>query len=178
MTFTIKTDYGEFTGETMKEAVKAQKRGEKEQAEKGKREQELRRIARLHAESEAYHVLRFATEGRLKDISWRFYPTDCDKHYGFHVTVEQTYSGHHDTTVSVETENGKWTEQFFGYECLGAVMNGAGYYIVIFLRGSTTNEIYAITPSVYEGQNYHVELPKLMPDWFTHCKADAQEVMA
>jgi hypothetical protein len=165
--FTIKTEFGEFTGDTMKEAQKAMRKAQRAQVKIDKAAAESRKIAMLRAQSIGYRVLDRFMDKDSPMPAWRFYPTGHK--YGPHVVAhfDSLHRMYHD--VIYETEDGRGELSHYGYQVVGHVWNGGGYGIVIFLQDNAHPEFppAAMAVGIADGHVQLASLPaEITPDWF------------
>lgn len=144
---TIKTDDGEFSGETLADATKqakaAARRAAKIEAERSK----LRDWARTKARAEAWRILDRKIRGESFPRGWRFH--EAGSQYSPTKQLANEFSAHR-CSVRVETEDGTADESFYGCQFIGTIDKGNGYTMAIVLRNGSQTQILAV--AVHEGQ--------------------------
>jgi hypothetical protein len=166
MSVTITVGEREYIGETMADAQKAMRAGQREVKRLEKIAAENRKIAQMRAESIGYRVLSRKLAHEHAPCGWRFYATDSK--YGPKVVRHSDcqYRPYHDVTL--ETEWGMAQSSHYGYICDGHVWNGGGFSIVVFFRDNARPDEppTALAVGVCEDQVEFVDLPGITPAFF------------
>lgn len=171
--YAIETELGRFEGDTEKEAKKALRKAQRERAKQDAIESELRKVARLRAESQAYHIYDEKTRvalGHQKRTSlppgWVLYPVTTEGY-----CVREGYdTNRHERYYDIETEDGR--ASVYPYDAITHfVMNGAGFCMAIAIANQDV-ELFAV--GVHEERAYWVPLYGVKREEFRHSKKCAE----
>ena len=142
MPVSITTDYGTFTGSTIGEAQKAERKARKLAEKERSRVEALRNVARQRAEAEAFRIVRWKLRDQETPRGWRFYPYGLTGIYSCNRIAGQDYD---DDTLKIETSDGTGSMSVYRNTFIGHVENGAGFTIAILLRdGDGKERIFAV----------------------------------
>jgi hypothetical protein len=163
---TITTDYGTFEADTEKQALALARKAKAAHAKDKERQDRDRDTARLRAEAVAYRVLCRKAEGSEFPGGWTYHAAD-EQHMPWKLVLQPTMSYGVKPVITWSGEHGTATSEHYGYRFLGAVMNGAGWPIVVFLqevREGGEIEVYALG---FEADQYaFAKLPGVTADEF------------
>ena len=140
----IETEDGVFTGETMKDANRAARKGERDAAKARAEKGERYKLATLRADSQAFHLMRRKLEGGFH--KWEFVPRG---HTYCHVQVNDLDTDFPKDVVKFEVHEA--TGGFVTHRCnyspavMGVVCNGAGWTVAVFFKDAAGEiECYAV----------------------------------
>lgn len=142
MSVTITTDYGTFTGDTIADAQKAERKGRKAAEKERARIEELKALARTRAEAQAFRIVSRQLRGEECPRGWTFFPFGVN---GPHSCERIAGADYCDDTLRIETIDGRGTMEVYRNTFLGHCDNGAGFTMAIILRNSDGSEsVYAV----------------------------------
>jgi len=164
--FAIETELGRFEGETEKAAKKALRKAEKANRAEQKRRSDLSNVAMMRARANGFRILSFVLTKETMPNGWMFH-APSEPHLPIKVGaalrhgISRAYP-----SVTFEGEHGKAEAEFYGFEFIGVVLNGAGYPIAFFLRDMTTNAIDAYAVGIEQDVVAWDALPTITPEHF------------
>lgn len=138
---TITTDNGEFTGETTKDALRAERKAELERRKQEQKNFVLYASACDQARSNGFRVLERMVSGEEMRNGWRFHPA-TEQHGGFKIKPRADSFGRAWDEVGYSMEgsaggDGYTYAEHYGYRLVGVLTNGAGFVMLSWIVDRT-----------------------------------------
>lgn len=169
MTITITNDHGTFAGETEKEALALARKAAKAAREKSRLDEANGKIAYLRAESAGFRIMSRMASGEGFPRGWNYHRAG-EQYVPWSITYRDSYSYGSVPVVTWHGEHGSAvSSDHYGYAFLGAIVNGAGFPLCVFLesRGADSGAIEAYAIGIEADQFAFVLLPNVSIDQFT-----------
>lgn len=159
---TITTEFGVFSADTIKEAVKAVEKGEKLARQEAARVSELRDIARCRAEALGFRIVARKLRGEQPLRGWAYVPHQEGANQSVVRTTGQDYG---DDVLNIDTAKGAGKMNVYRNSYQGYIEDTAGYAMAIVIRlESGKLDICAV--GAYDGVAACVHLPGYTLDDF------------
>lgn len=145
---TLETQHGRFEAETVKAAEKLAKKAAREAEKRDAAQYELRKVANVRAEAQAFRLVRMKASENGIPRGWALRPAGTP-----HGTVtvrrggDETYG---DDVLTIETEDGRGELHITRHSFVGHVENNAGWAIAVVLLCDGLERVYAV--GTHEGQ--------------------------
>lgn len=147
---TLTTPHGEFSADTEKEALALSRKAQREARKTEKEKENRREAARAIAFREGFRIYSFAYRAEGVPSGWRLYRTG----ERYSPSVNHPDMMLRRSVVTFHNCHGSGQLELYGWELASAVMDGAGFYPVIFLQDmdnrETPPDAYAV--GVSEGE--------------------------
>lgn len=151
---TLETQHGRFTAETVKDAEKLAKKAAREAEKRDAAISELRKVANVRADAQAFRILRMKASENGIPRGWAVRPVGMPHGTTTVKRAAEEFFG--DDVLVIETEDGRGEMNIYRNSFVGHIENGAGWTIAVVLRADGVDRVFAV--GTHEGQAQGVNL--------------------